>query len=327
LVLQNGLPISRQGTSADGNRDGQAINGSAYVGVSSARYGTLTIGRQNTFQLEGISNYDPMGAAFAFSLIGIVGATAGAGATEETRWDNSIKYLYEYGPLHFGAMYQAPGTIGGAGNDFGYAFDVGGNFAGLSVDSIYTEKHDATLSAPLTAAQVATDPLNSLAVKVADTTAYTLLAKYNLERFTFYVGTSYMILADPANSLAAGDTLTGGYDIGTVVNNAFLHHRDLVSSWGGIKYALTDRLDVTGAFYDFTSNAFGTGALAGCTASVIAPQCSGKFFTTAGLLDYRLSKRFDAFFGAAYSQVTGGFRFGALHNNTVDPTIGGRFTF
>lgn len=50
--------------------------------------------------------YDPAGGAYSFSYIGYNGTMAGGGDTEDTRWEQAIKYRISYGPVHFGAMYK-----------------------------------------------------------------------------------------------------------------------------------------------------------------------------------------------------------------------------
>src|SRR5262245_2479510 len=50
-------------------------NGNGYVGLSSPTYGTLTVFRQNSLTYDGVLDYDPMGASYAFSPIGWQGIT------------------------------------------------------------------------------------------------------------------------------------------------------------------------------------------------------------------------------------------------------------
>jgi predicted porin len=331
LELQNGIAVNRQTASGDSSRNGQALNGQAYVGISNDNYGTLTLGRQNALETNGVIKYDPQGTSNAFAIIGFSGATSGSGRTEDARWDDSIKYAYNFGPVRTAVMYQTPGDIGGAGNDFGYAGNIGVDYGGLSVDAIYTVKHDATGAAPLSAAQVATAPLASLSITVSDDTSYSLLAKYSVDRLTLYGGFEYIIFANPSNPLAVGDQLQGGYLIGAVNDTNFLHHEDLKVAWTGFKYAATDRLDITAAYYGLFQNSFAptfgaNKAFAGCTSSVNS-FCSGTEYAFSLVFDYKLSKRFDAYAGAMYSQVTGGLRNGFLFNNTIDPTLGMRFKF
>ncbi len=72
--LQNaGVNYNQQTSNADSGRCGQMFNGVAYAGVSNSSYGTLTFGRQQSFQLDGLAAYDPMALSYALSLMGYSG--------------------------------------------------------------------------------------------------------------------------------------------------------------------------------------------------------------------------------------------------------------
>jgi predicted porin len=79
-----GVPQDQQTSWADSSRAGQFYNGNGYVGFSSPSYGTLTVFRQNALTYDGVLEYDPMGASYAFSPIGWQGITCGGGNTENT---------------------------------------------------------------------------------------------------------------------------------------------------------------------------------------------------------------------------------------------------
>ncbi len=112
-AMQNGLgiPQNQQAIPADSSRWGW-LGDQIYVGGTSATYGTLTFGRQNTLYNDAIVAYDPMGASYAFSPIGYSGKAAGGGDTEDARWTTAIKYRENIGPVRIAVMGQ-PG--------FGYA--------------------------------------------------------------------------------------------------------------------------------------------------------------------------------------------------------------
>jgi len=74
-----GVPQNQQTSWADSSRAGQWYNGQGYVGVSSPTFGTLTVFRQNSLTLDGVFDYDPMSASYAFSPIGWQGITCGGG--------------------------------------------------------------------------------------------------------------------------------------------------------------------------------------------------------------------------------------------------------
>jgi predicted porin len=321
VAAQNGLPLNQQSTSADSSRAGQIFNQAIYGGFTHSTYGTVTFGRQTTLQADGVSAYDPQQGSYAFSVIGYSGTAGGAGATEDLRLDNSIKYWNNYGPYHLGLMYQFAGTVGH--NDDGYAVDIGADYAGLSVDAVATHKKDEVNVASLSAAQVLTLPTGSLAATISDNTSYSLMARYSMGRVKFYGGYEYIKFANPGSPLPAGTQDIGGYDLSSVNNNAYGVNKILQYSWVGARYKLTPQIDLAGAFYHIDQNSYKSG---GCSTTVAA-TCSGQENAVSLMVDYRFAKRFDAYAGAMYSQVVDGLASGYLHNNTIDPTVGVRFTF
>src|ERR1700693_5355835 len=151
-VLNNGRAVSAQSTNVDSSVAGQLFAGAAYAGFSSPTVGTFTFGRHVTLLADGVGKYDPLAASNAFSLIGFSGTTAGGGDTEDRRLDQSVKYTGKYGPLHLGALYQFSGASGGANT--AVQLQLGGEFAGGSIDGYYAKKKDAIATAALSAAQV-----------------------------------------------------------------------------------------------------------------------------------------------------------------------------
>jgi predicted porin len=162
-TANNGLPRSNYSFAIDGARAGQPFNDQYYGGVSSTHFGELTFGRQRSLGTDAMLLYDPAGGAYAFSYIGYNGTMAGGGDTENSRWDDAVKYRITYGPVHFGAMYKfADGSAGcysatagwtaatctpeqAHNNAFG--FDLGGN-AGrdqgkFSADIVYQHYNEA----------------------------------------------------------------------------------------------------------------------------------------------------------------------------------------
>ena len=112
-TINNGLPRGSYSEAIDGARAGQPFNDEFYGGVSSASFGTLTFGRQRALGTDAMLAYDPAGGSYAFSYIGYNGTMAGGGDTEDTRWDDAIKYRLTYGSIHFGAMYKFVNGSGG----------------------------------------------------------------------------------------------------------------------------------------------------------------------------------------------------------------------
>jgi len=143
LLRNNGQFYANVDNYGDGSRCGQAFNGAAYGGLSSPLYGTLTIGRQNSLVNDGMGTYDPMGLSYAFSLIGYSGTPGGGiGDTETARWDDSVKYVFTYGPFHAAGMYTNGGQETPMVGD-GYGANVGITYMGFSVDGFYTKENGA----------------------------------------------------------------------------------------------------------------------------------------------------------------------------------------
>ena len=112
-TVNNGLPRGSYSYAIDGARAGQPINDEIYGGISSAHLGTLTFGRQRSLGTDAMLLYDPANGAYAFSYIGYNGTMAGGGDTDDSRWDDALKYRLTHGPVHFGAMYKFANGSGG----------------------------------------------------------------------------------------------------------------------------------------------------------------------------------------------------------------------
>src|SRR5260370_35079913 len=151
----NGLSLAQQNAFGDSSKNGQALNVAAYAGLISPVYGTLNYGRQSALTSDGVVNYDPMSNAGAFSLIGFQGATGGAGDTENRIFDNSFKYAVNMGPFRAAVETQIrSGAFSAPGN--AVEAQIGADYAGLSVDAIFSHVTDAVSSAPLSTSQITT---------------------------------------------------------------------------------------------------------------------------------------------------------------------------
>jgi predicted porin len=158
-IVNNGLPRSGYSEAIDGARAGQPFNDEIYAGISSTQFGTFTFGRQRALGTDTMLLYDPANGAYAFSYIGYNGTMAGGGDTEDTRWDDAIKYRLTYGPVHFGAMYKFADGTGGCYSDSStwtattctgvqphnnaYGFNFGGNIHKFSADIVYQHYNQA----------------------------------------------------------------------------------------------------------------------------------------------------------------------------------------
>jgi len=332
LTLNNGLAPGQQSTNNDGASAGQVFQ-IGYVGLSSKTFGTVTFGRQQNLVADGVNALDPNQAAPAFSLLGASGAYAGAGATEDKRLDSTLKYRIGFADtVQIGLLYKFNQSNGSAGG-MAYQANIGAQYAGLAVDGYYSRINDAVSAAALSAAQVTGlaklgfSSSNSVAATISDNTTYALMASYRIAPVPvkLYAGYEHIQYANPVHDVIAGSAGLGGYILAYVNNTAYPDDKTLDVYWGGVRYSVFPKLDVTAAYYGYRQSAYGTGTQAACSTNAHA-TCSGSFEAYSIDFDYRFTSRLDAYAGAMYSSVSGGLANGYLFSTTnTNPTIGLRF--
>jgi predicted porin len=331
LTVNNGRTPANSTTNLDGSSAGQAFQ-TAYVGFKSKQFGTLTFGRQLTLLTEGTIKYDPNYDASAFGLIGASGSYQGGGSTEDKRLDQMLKYFVSFDDLaHFGALYKFNGSNGAANTAF--QADVGGEWAGASVDAYYSKINDAISASALTAAQVGLLPklgysvTNSVSATISDNTTFSVMASYKIDPFKFFAGYEHIKYANPATPLGAGFTDIGGYNLAFVTDDAYDNDKILQVYWTGVRYTVIPNLDLTAAYYGVHQNAYGTGKVAGCSTTANS-TCSGSLETFSFDADYRFNVHFDVYAGAMYSGVHDGLASGyAFYTTNINPTLGARYKF
>jgi predicted porin len=330
LAVNNGRPLASQSVGVDGSSAGQAFQ-TAYVGLKSARFGTLTFGRQVTLLSEGTIKYDPNYNATAFGLLGASNTYSGGGSSEDNRLDSTAKYFVRFNNwVHLAGLYKFSGANGAANT--AVQADIGGEYAGASVDAYYSKVNSAITATSLSAAQVALLPslgyssTNALAATISDNTTYSLMALYKLDVLKFFAGYMHIKYANPSNPLSAGFNDIGDYVLAFVTNNAYNNSKTVQVYWTGVRYSLTPRLDLTAAYYGFQQNAYGVGAQAGCSTSAHG-TCSGSLDAYSLDADYRFTEHFDAYLGAMYSGVHDGVASGYFYSTNINPTVGVRYKF
>lgn len=328
LVQNNTTPLDQQTANGDSSRAGQLFNTEAYAGFSHPTFGALTAGRQNSLILQGLGDYDAMGAAPAFSVIGVSNIAGGGGDTENARYNTSVKYDVGAGPLRFAALYQFGGFDQGNGSNGAFSTEVEGHFGPLTFDLVGQKVKDAVSLSnfgqfPLPAGV----PLNGLKATLSDKESGLVAARYDFDRASIYAGWEYILFANPSDAYPNGFTAIGNYPVpaGFVNATAYTEHKILRVFWTGAKYALRDNLDVAGAYYHYYQNDYNT---APCTdGGLSASSCRGALNAFSAMIDYRPSKRVEAYGGFMWSQVTGGMASGYLNSVNFAPTIGVRVKF
>lgn len=371
-TTNNGLPRSSYSETGDGARAGQPFNDEFYGGISSAYLGTLTFGRQRALGTDAMLAYDPAGGAYSFSYIGYNGTMAGGGDTEDTRWDEAMKYRLTYGPIHVGAMYKFVDGSGGCysnsatwtaatctpeeAHNSAYGFDLGGDHGKFSADVVFQRYNQAiSVLNPLLGPQSPTQPyqstLNSINTKpinganligtanteygiVTDNTAVMVAAKYSWDPFKFFGGYEHIRQTNPSNPLGVGASAQGGYLLSGVEDTNLDSPKIVQVAWTGAKYAYGSKTNITLSYYRQWQNDFRVPSTCSPAAG-FRSSCAGYLNEVSLYADHHFTKRFDAYAGIAYSNVSGGLAIAIPHgpgvpydyNNNLAPTVGGRFSF
>jgi predicted porin len=353
-IVNNGLPRAGYSEAIDGARAGQPLNDEYYGGISSTNLGTLTFGRQRALGTDVMLLYDPVAGGYAFSYIGYNGTMAGGGDTEDTRWDDAVKYRLIYGSVHFAAMYKFVDGTGGCYSESAtwtaatctpeqphndaYGFDIGKDFHKLSADVVY-QHYDQAISVlnPLLGPQsvkqsyqsttnsINTNPIIGANLISTTNTTYGIVtnnsgimgtARYAWDQLKYYAGYEFIRQTNPTQPLGVGASDQGGYLMSGVEDNNLDAPKILQIWWTGLKYAYDPKTDFTFAFYEQVQNDFRVPAACNVVAG-FRSSCAGTLNEGSLYADHHFTKRLDGFAGAAYSFVTGGLAIAIPHGPGV----------
>ena len=350
-------PLTAQVFAADGSRCGQLFGGDSWASLKNDTLGELRFGRQLTLLGTTLGAYDPA-TGYAFSLFSFSGTVgAGAGATELSRWNNSLKYTNTFGPVRVGAAYRFDG--GGQGGD-GYSLqggiDLPGALKGLSIDGVYAKENSAITIGSLSSAQcglagfsttAACEAGNVVTGTVQDTEAWAMAAKYKFSDDGVLKGASIMggyeriTRSNPSSTTLDNHNTIGGYSLlnaggaNNISFNGFITDRNFDIVWLGAKYAFTPKLVGSVAWYRQEQNTFTPGTAAGAVGTVcnnlsgVAAKgaCAGVLNFYSVSADYQLTKRLDLYAGASWTDVTDGAAAGFQTTSNYNLVTGARFRF
>jgi predicted porin len=353
-TVNAGLPRGSYSFVGDGARAGQTFNDEFYGGVSSAQFGTLTFGRQRALGTDAMLAYDPAAGGYSFSFIGYNGLMAGGGDTQDTRWDQAVKYRLAHEGVHFGAMYKFVDGSGGCysasaiwsaasctpeePHNSAYGFDLGGEIDKFSADVVYQHYNQAiSVVNPLLGPESPTQPyqstLNSINTNpitganligttnteygiITDNTAVMVAAKYSWDPFKVFGGYEHIRQTNPSDPLGIGATAQGGYLLSGVEDKNLDSPKTVQVWWTGVKYTLDSKTYITLSYYHQSQNDFRVPP-ACSPAAGFRSSCSGTLNEVSIYADHHFTKRFDVYAGIAYSDVSGGLAIAIPHKPGV----------
>ena len=251
---------STSGTvSAASSVNGQLFNDIAYVGLTDASMGKLTLGRQWAPMGDILRDYDAVQDAQLFSPLGFSGAYAGGGETENKRQDSSVKYTNKFGDFNIVAMAKLGGVSGKSGAASNYGIGAGYEADGFGVQAAYQSATDTLHGANSAVA-------GDVNVSNVNTTAYMVAAKYAFGDAKVTGGYESFTITKPTDSLASiGATTYYGYQIGnptTVTGGVTTDTADFTAAdqktdiiWVGADYNFTPAFNLAAGFYDIAPKA------------------------------------------------------------------------
>jgi predicted porin len=348
VQTQIGVPLGQQTSAGDSNSQGKFYDGLGFAGFSHDTWGTVTVGRQNGLGQDFFLAYDPMGVSPGFSVPGFFGAYSGGGDTENRKDTTSVKYRVNVANWHFGVDGQFGGYDEGNASKGAFYGDIGADWnvgpGVFSADVTGGYRKDAVAlglvgASTLDGVGIPTAS-QTMRATITDNTSVMIGAKYQVDKLKLYAGYEWIQYANASDSITsftdiAGDFVckacTGfnGTDIKSV--DAFAHGDKIVQlAWFGGKYALTDSLDLSAAYYHVWQNDY-SGGVATATAhacsvsSTAQGACAGSIDAASALLDWKFAPKWDTYIGVLYSRLNGGLDSGFLAKDNVSTTAGLRF--
>ncbi|GAB7548329.1 porin [Cupriavidus sp. 8B] len=299
FVLEGGIGVDT-GTLQQG---GRLFGRQAFVGLQSATYGKITLGRQYTSLDEALSNFSPAYYANTYEpVIAVVGPAF--------REDNTVKYTGTFGAVTVGAHWSF-----GTGASFG---SVGGASIGGSGEAPGQFRRDSGYGAQVSylgdvfGATIAYDQVNP-----------------SITNGSTFLGTGTVKKAAAAVSYSIGPAkIEGGYRWGrSSVSGLTLVRDDMY--WAGAAYQVTPAFGLT---VDYFYQRFHSSTLP-------ALHPPGNPWQLMFIADYNFSKRTDVYLTTAYSKNSGlaldtasigfsnGYPLGGTKTNMLGVAVGIRHKF
>jgi predicted porin len=310
----------------------------------------LTVFRQYALSRDAAYDYDPLSGSYAFSPI--KGQTCGGGNTENCRYSTALKYRINVGQYRVAALWQFGGYTQNNAANGAYQFQAGADIPTsgkgvLSVDAIYSYVKDAVSTSlgpgsnDVNGVPIPPFLPQTLTARISDNSSMMLLAKYAIGPLKLYGGYERIRFAAPSDPQTAFTNIAGTFlcEGCAAINNTDINNtafgvdgrgnRIRQILWTGVKYAITDKLDVIAAYYHYSQNSYfgtATGGPAPCSGSEHS-RCAGTFNAISGVIDWLFAPKWDLYLGIMSTQVNGGLAHGHLERNNIATTAGLRFRF
>ena len=264
--LESGFTLNN----GQSDQQGQLFGRQEYVGLSNKDIGTVTFGRQYGTMTDVAFDYDPLGVGnylaneWEVFLFGV-------------RFDNTIKYTNQFGPVQLNVQYSVGGQAGSDSNGTTFGTSVKYDNAGLGIAAAFQQAQDG---------------------RGNDQTTWTLDGKYTFGPATVF-GNYYNVKTDGGFQKAG--SLSGGALANTSI---FINNCQASAGVCTIGTSRKDQLWVAGLAYNMTPS---TTLTLGYMDDKISQDVvgDGSMKTAYALVEYRLSKRTEVYATIDNSRASG----------------------
>ena len=314
--------MGNMSNTGDSSNQGQLFNRGAFAGVQNDKWGTLTLGRQQTLMLDNIGGYDPVNAQ-QFSPLAFSGQFGGGGTTDNGRANGALKLKEKIMGFDVNALYAPGGYAGNNGVGTRLEGQIGYETAKWGIQALTSFQEDATALSGASYGQAlaagavsptgsATAGTNQVTATVYNTRSTQLTAKWTpLDKLWLKGGFQYQNLGTPSNVqyVQGQPVLPNGSGFSVFSYTAATTPLIRNTWWLGANYDFTPAIKGSLGYYQQNANQNAT-TLAGRTTYISA------------MAEYYLSKRTNLYAAASQVNFTGSAVGAASYSNAnVQPTV------
>jgi len=322
--------MGNMSNTGDSSNQGQLFNRGAYAGLEDAKWGTLTLGRQQTLMLDNIGGYDPVNAQ-QFSPLAFSGQFGGGGTTDNARANGALKLKEKIMGFDVNALYAPGGYAGNNGVGTRLEGQIGYEAAKWGVQALTSYQADATSLAGVTYGQglgygavvpgtnsAAVSPAtvnsvipttagtNQVAATVYNTRSATLTAKWTpMDKLWLKGGFQYQNLGTPSNFqyVAGQPVLPNGSGFSVFSYTPAMVPQIKNTFWLGANYDFTPAIKGSLGYYQ--QNVLQNGSSSIANQSTLG-TAAGRSTYISAMAEYYLSKRTNLYAAASQVNFTGG---------------------
>ncbi len=250
----------------------------------------MELGRTTNFSLDQVVQYDPVQAAYLYSPLGFSGGIGGGlGATENTRYDDSIKYENGLGGFAFGAQHKFAGSKLDQSAGSGYVAMLGYSAARFSMKGTYSQTRN-TVAWATQYSNVVTPDSN---LQIENTKGYMFSAMYAISAAaTAKAGYEYSTISAPSNQFLTDIQQYYGLTLPNPAQN-MSGEQHFGTFWAGGDYKFTQTFDLAVGYYNVNTDN--------------SPEANKEYRSVAYsvLADYNLTKSFETYAGILSMHYSG----------------------